>query len=155
MLKHLWIVDAIVVCAADTLTKEWTVLLSWQHYAACELLVNHKSVSLTEMCLISSCCCGFQELDHGLFIFAIFNILINFLMVWVFGGEVRAAYYFQGGGWDVHWWRREAACLPHPCWRRTCCWSKTQGSQIPSTSSSWSPSPQPPCWSVSLMTKSK
>ena len=153
MLKHLWIVDAIVVCAADTLTKEWTVLLFWQHYAACELLVNHKSVSLTEMCLISSCCCGFQELDHGLFIFAIFNILINFLMVWVFGGEVRAAYYFQGGCWDVHWWRREAACLPHPCWCRTCCWSKTQGSQTPSTSLSWSPSPQPP--SLSLMTKSK
>merc|ERR1712156_1242534 len=81
----------IVVCAADTLTKEWTVLLFWQHYAACELLVNHKSVSLTEMCLISSCCCGFQELDHGLFIFAIFNILINFLMVGV-------GMYTGGGG---------------------------------------------------------
>merc|ERR1712109_94268 len=74
-----------------TLTKEWRVLLFWQHYAGCELLVNHKSVSLTEMCLISSCCCGFQELDHGLLIFAIFNILINFLMVGV-------GMYTGGGG---------------------------------------------------------
>jgi len=43
------------------------------------------------MCLMSSCCCGFQDLDHGLFIFAIFNILINFIMVGV-------GMYTGGGG---------------------------------------------------------
>ena len=30
------------------------------------------------MCLLSSCCCGCQTLEQGLFIFGVFDILIRF-----------------------------------------------------------------------------
>jgi hypothetical protein len=33
------------------------------------------------MCLILDCCCGFQDLSQGLFIFAVFDVIINFLMI--------------------------------------------------------------------------
>ena len=33
------------------------------------------------MLLLHSCCCGFQELGQGLFIFALFDVLINLVML--------------------------------------------------------------------------
>ena len=32
-------------------------------------------------CLVQSCCCGWQTLEHGLFIFAVFDIFLNLVMV--------------------------------------------------------------------------
>jgi hypothetical protein len=32
-------------------------------------------------CLVQSCCCGWQTLEHGLFIFAVFDIFWNLVMV--------------------------------------------------------------------------
>ena len=32
-------------------------------------------------CLVKSCCCGWQTLEHGLFIFAVFDIFWNLVMV--------------------------------------------------------------------------
>ena len=79
--QHLWIFDAIVAHNADILTKRMGALLLDQKIW---IIINNWSIwSKTgpKMCFISSCCCGFQDLDHGLFIFAIFNILVNFIMV--------------------------------------------------------------------------
>ena len=32
-------------------------------------------------CVIPTCCCGFQQLGQGLFIFAMFDIFLNLLML--------------------------------------------------------------------------
>jgi hypothetical protein len=32
-------------------------------------------------CLVQACCCGWQTLEHGLFIFAVFDIFWNLVMV--------------------------------------------------------------------------
>ena len=41
----------------------------------------HCPVSSPTMCVLSSCCCGWQNLHHGLFIFSVADLFIRFLMV--------------------------------------------------------------------------
>ena len=75
--QHLWIFDAIV---AHSTHRGWVLFLYLIRWGS--LSDNWFWLKIgPKMCLISSCCCGFQDLDHGLFIFAIFNILVNFIMV--------------------------------------------------------------------------
>ena len=48
-------------------------------------------------CFLPSCCCGWQTLEHGLFIFALLDILFNLFMV----GMNVAAYSTVFAGLNV------------------------------------------------------
>ena len=41
-------------------------------------VANTRHPLTTLMCLLSSCCCGCQSLEQGLFIFGVFDILIRY-----------------------------------------------------------------------------